>query len=205
MTDLLVQLATHVGDMIIDRDLPHRPYGGVTSKAKSRIIPLMLRTLKNKDILHVYHFQCDYIDDENVVDIFKSRAYPEIAYRDFKDKGIKVVVTHLVAPGGVTKAAAERLKECQSDLDARFKGAIKLDAMRLDELVWGEMYPAIEERYSDTSGKIAQHHFNRKITTICKKLCDKTSGIKALRSRLKSNTVNENQLNLFSELLFGLQ
>jgi hypothetical protein len=201
MTELLITLATHVGDMVVSRDSPHRPYGGTTTKSKSRIIPLTLRSLEKQEILHIYHFQSDYIDDADVVDIFKTKAYPEIAYRDSKVKGVKTLVTHLVAPGGITKAAVERLRECQKDLDTKFKGAVVLDAMRLDELVWGEMYQQIKERYQDNDGKLAQHNFNRKIVGICQQLCDKTAYIKATKSRSKLKSSDENQLSFLSELL----
>jgi hypothetical protein len=195
MTDLLVQLATYVGDMVISRDSPHRSYG--TTKAKSRMIPLVLRRLKDFHVLHVYHFGSDYTDDEKVVDIFKSKAYPELAYRDFNSKGIKLVVTHLVSPGGISDSGVQRLKECQRDLDIQYSGAIKLDAMRLDELVWGEMFPLIQERYRDDSGKFSQHHLNRTVTSTCKKLC---SRVYIPPKALKPKQTDPNQLSLLGEL-----
>lgn len=101
MMDLLVQLATHVGDMIVQRDSLHRSYAP-TSKNSSRKISLILRTLKNLEVLHIYHFESTYIDDSDVTEVFGSRAYPDLAYRDFLNKGVKYVVAHLVAPEGIT-------------------------------------------------------------------------------------------------------
>lgn len=201
MTDLLVQLATHVGDMVIDRDSPHRSYSS-TSKNLSRKIPLSLRTLKNMEILHIYYFESSYVDDADVSDIFKSRAYPDIAYRDYLDKGVKYVVAHLVAPGGITQAGVERLNEIQQGFNVKYGGRIKLDAMRLDELVWNELYPAIEERYQDARGKFGTHYLNRKIKTMCQKLSQQ----KAFSHKLEeSNKPKFEQLSLFSELLSGTQ
>ena len=204
MTNLLVQLASYVG-MVIQRDSPHRSYGDGTGKVKSRRISLVLSALKSQHILHIYHFENTYIDDKDVVDNFKTRACPELAYRDFNLDNNKCVVAHLVSPGGITRAGIERLQECQRDLDIKYKGAIKLDAMRLDELVWGEMYPAIQERYQDSSGKFGTHNINLKIKKLCKQLCDQTSHFKALKPSSKSNNINENQLSLFGELFSGSQ
>lgn len=199
MTDLLVCLATHVGDMVIQRESPHRAYGGLTSKSKSRTVPLILRALRDMTCLHVYQFESTYIDDADVVEICQNRAYPEIVYRDYASKGVKVVVVHLVAPGGITQAGVERLKECQQTFDLKYQGGIQLDAMRLDELVWGEMYPAIAERYQDSTGAFATYHLNRKIKPLCKKLCD---GVPTLQKQLVS--AGSGQLSLFSELLVEL-
>lgn len=197
MINLLVDLATHVG-MIIERNSPYQALGGQASKTKSRVIPLSLRTLKDFSVLHIYEFISDYVDDANVIEIFKLKAYPEIANRD-KEAGIKCIVAHLVSPGGITQLGVEKLKECQKDLDRKYAGAIKLDFMRLDELVWGEMYPAIEEKYKDRVGRNASLHINRKIRSICKQLC---VGVAPSSKALSSSTnTSSQQLSLFSELL----
>lgn len=200
MTNLLVQLATHVGEMIIDRDSPHRPYSP-TSKNLSRKIPLSLRTLRNMDVLHIYYFESSYIDDADVIDVFSSRAYPDIAYRDYLDKGVEYVVAHLVAPGGITQTGVERLNEIQQRFNAKYNGRIKLDAMRLDELVWNELYPAIEERYQDAKGKFGIHYLNRKIKNICQKLSQQKPSSNKLQI---SNKPKFEQLSLFGELLNGV-
>lgn len=196
MVNLLADLATHVGDMIIERNSPHRPYDSV-GKTKSRQIPLTIRTLKNLEVLHIYIFESSYVDDSTVVELFVKRAYPEVAYRDFVKKGVKFVVAHLVSPAGITVAGNERLQEIQKTLNEKYQGAVILDSMRLDELVWGVMYPAIEERYSDASGKFGWHHLNRKIKTICRRLCEKPN----LDKNLPTSKTEHKQLDLFSELL----
>ena len=197
MVNLLVELATYVG-MVIERDSPHQALGGSTSKTKNRVIALSLRTLKDSSVLHIYEFVSNYVDDEDVLKIFKLKAYPEIANRD-KSTGIQCVVAHLVAPGGITQPAVERLKECQNDLNKKYAGAIKLDFMRLDELVWGEMYPAIEEKYKDRVGNNAARHMNRKIKSICKQLC---VGVPVSTKALSPNRDSSSQqLSLFGELL----
>jgi hypothetical protein len=197
MVNLLVELATYVG-MIIERDSPHQALGGSTSKTKNRVISLSLRTLKDSSVLHIYEFISNYVDDEDVIKIFKLRAYPEIANRD-KSTGIQCVVAHLVAPGGITQPAVERLKECQNDLNKKYAGAIKLDFMRLDELVWGEMYPAIEEKYKSRVGNSASRIMNRKIKALCKQLC---VGVPASTKALSPDRDSSSQqLSLFGELL----
>jgi KilA-N domain len=197
MIDLLVNLATYVG-MMIQRDFPHQSLGGSTSKTKNRVVALSLKTLKDLSTLHIYEFVNNYVDDEDVIRIFKLRAYPEIVNRD-KPKSIQCIVAHLVAPGGITELGVEKLKECQRDLDTKYHGAIKLDFMRLDELVWGEMYPAIEEQYKNQVGSNAARHMNRKIKALCKQLCAGVpSNTKALS--LDRNSPSH-QLSLFGELL----
>jgi hypothetical protein len=197
MVDLLVDLATYVG-MMIQRDFPHQALGGSTSKTKNRVVALSLKTLKDLSTLHIYEFVNNYVDDEDVIRIFKLRAYPEIVNRD-KPKSIQCIVAHLVAPGGITELGVEKLKECQRDLDRKYHGAIKLDFMRLDELVWGEMYPAIEEQYTNQVGSNATRHLNRKIKSICKQLC---VGVPASTKALSPDCDSSNkQLSLFGELL----
>jgi len=197
MIDLLVNLATYVG-MTIQRDFPHQALGGSTSKTKNRVVALSLKTLEDLSTLHIYEFVNNYVDDEDVIRIFKLRAYPEIVNRD-KPKSIQCIVAHLVAPGGITELGVEKLKECQRDLDKKYHGAIKLDFMRLDELVWGEMYPAIEEQYKNQVGSNAARHMNRKIKSICKQLC---VGVPASTKALSPDRDSPNkQLSLFSELL----
>lgn len=197
MVDLLVDLAMHVG-MMIERNSPYQSFGGQTSKTKSHVIPLSLRTLKDLSVLHIYEFVSDYVDDANVIEIFKLKAYPEIANRD-KPSGVQHIIAHLVAPGGITQLGVERLKECQRDLDSKYSGAIKLDFMRLDELVWGEMYPAIEEKYNDKLEYKSAHYRKGKVKAICKQLC---VGISPSIKALSSNRDSPNQqLSLFGELL----
>lgn len=201
MENLLAQLASHVGDMVIERGSPHRAYDSGT-KAKSRTIPLTIRTLKNLETLHIYIFQENYIDDADVVEVFAKRAYPELAHRDFSQRGVKFIVAHLVAPAGITEAGCKRIKEIQKTLDGKYQGLIILDAMRLDELVWGEMYPQIQERYSDASGKFAWHHLNRKIKHICSSLCKQVDTNKISTEVDSGNTKSGyKQLSLFGELL----
>jgi hypothetical protein len=204
MTDLLTQLATHRG-MFILRESPHRPYSS-TAKDKSRRIDLVLQTMDDFQTLHIYQFETTYIDDAQVTQ-FWGKGYPEIAYRDFVRPGsaAKRIVAHLVAPAGITAAGVERLKQIQSALDQKYQGRIKLDAMRLDELVWGEMYPAIEERYRDTQGKFGGLHLNDKIKKVCKKLCAppkqrNLSGSSQNRIGLSTSGQVGEQLTIFSLL-----
>ena len=196
MENLLTELATHVGDMVIERSSPHRSYDAV-GKARSREIPLTIRSLKNLETLHIYIFQNNYVDAADVIEVFQKRAYPELAYRDFVTRGVKFVIAHLVSPAGITVAGCERLKQIQKTLDEKYQGSVVLDAMRLDELVWGVMYPAIEERYCDSAGKFGWHTLNRKIKKMCIQLCQKVDTNKAL---VGSEAVPV-QLSIFGELL----
>ena len=195
MIDLLVDLATHVGDVVIQRDSPHRAYSKAAKRRKSRIIPLTLKSISNLTVLHIYWFDSSFVDDTDVVDIFMERAYPELAYRDFKDKGIEIVVANLISPGGITKSGVERLREIQKTFDSKYHGKIQLNSMRLDELVWGFMYPAIAERYQDSLGKFATHNLNMKVKSICEKLCETKVNVSTKSKSKKKET--EVQLSLF--------
>jgi hypothetical protein len=192
MTDWLAELAMHRG-MYILRESPHRAYSS-TGRDKSRRIDLVLQTMENQETLHIYQFESTYIDDSTVVEVFAKRAYPELAHRDFSAKGIRYVVAHLVAPGGITLTGVERLREIQLTLDRKYGGRIRLDAMRLDELVWGEMYPAIEEKYQDASGRFGGLHLHSKIKKLCKQLCEKDTTESKQFFLRQSEPV---QLNLF--------
>ena len=193
MLDLLVDLATHVGDIVIQRDSPHRPYSSTGKGGKSRIIPLTLKSIRDLNTLYIYWFDSTFIDDTDVVEVFQKRAYPEIAYRDFKDKGIKLIVANIISPSGITQSGLDRLRQIQKILDKEHKGAIQLNSMRLDEMVWGYMYPAIAERYQDSFGKFATHNLNFKVKSLCTELCKKKTNYKALKKQ--DNMVN--QLNIF--------
>ena len=193
MIDLLVDLATHVGDVVIQRDSPHRAYSKAGKGGKSRIIPLTLKSIRDLKVLHIYWFDSSFVDDTDVVEVFQKRAYPEVAYRDFKDKGIEIVVANLISPGGITKSGVERLCQIQKTFDSKYGGKIQLSSMRLDELVWGFMYPAIAERYQDANGKFATHNLNMTVKSICEKLCKTKVDVKTSK---KSKEV-EGQLTLF--------
>lgn len=162
MTNLLVDLATHVGDMVIDRDSPHRSYSPTSKNIRSRRIPLILRSLNSLE-------------------------------------GVKYVVANIVSPCGITVEGVERLKECQETFDGKFgKEIIHLNAIRLDELVWGQMYPLIAERYLDADGKFGWHNVNKKIQGVCKKLCQQTTLPKSL-SIAKSAPQQLNLFDLFTQ------
>ena len=181
MTNLLVDLATHVGDMVIDRDSPHRSYSSTSKNIRSRRIPLILRSLNSLEGVNIYHFETSYIDDIDVVEFCSVRSYPELAYRDLANKGVRYVIANIVSPCGITVEGVERLKECQETFDGKLgKEIIHLNAIRLDELVWGQMYPLIAERYLDADGKFGWHNLNQRIKEICKKLCQQTTLPKSL-------------------------
>ena len=173
MESLIVELATYCRGLSVERQSPHRPYSENTKGVRSRRIDLVLQSLENLDILHIYQFKANYVDDTDVIDAFQTKAYPELAYRDFKDKGIRCVVAHLVSPGGINTGGVERLREVQLILDSKYNGAIKLDSMLLGELVWGEIYPAIQKRYQDNEGGFSTLHLNSKPKKICNKLLNR--------------------------------
>lgn len=158
---------------------------------------MTLKSIKDLSVLHIYWFDSTFVDDTDIVEIFYERALPQIAYDSCKDKGIKIVVANIISPGGITEAGVERLKEIQKTLDCKYEGKIQLNSMRLDELVWGFMYPAIEERYQDSSGKFATHHLNMKVKSICKKLCSTKVNISNSKNRKE---LESTQLNLFDFL-----
>lgn len=175
MEDLLVELATYRGGMVIQRQSPHRAFSENTKKAKTRRIDLVLQSISNLDVLHIYQFQADYVDDKDVADVFIARAYPEIAYRDFSNKGIKRVVAHLVSPGGITQDGVIRLKEVQKTLREKYGNKIELESMSLKELVWGEIYHEIEKLYADVDGRYGRHYLHKVIRPLCERLCDSKS------------------------------
>lgn len=171
MESLLSELAGYRG-MFIHRQVPHRPYSQTAKSARSRRIDLILRSDEDPQLIKVYHFEPDYVDEADVADVFLGRSYPEIIYRDQKDK-YKSFVVYLVSPGGITDAAVERLKEAQTIIDKKCDGRVKLCAMRLDDLVWNEMYPGIEKQYKDSGGWFGHHHLHKDIRQLCEKLCDR--------------------------------
>jgi hypothetical protein len=194
MVDLLVKLATYAGEMVIERDIPCRSLDEA-GKSKSRRIPLSIKVLKNLSVLHIFHFDTTYIDDADVSEICQVRAYPELALRDEKGRGIECVVTHLVSPGGITVAGVERLKEMQTLFDDKYSGRIRLSAMRLSELVWEFMYPTIQERYRDERGKFGSLHLGE-VKKVCNALCQNHVDKPAIGKPLQPQ-----QLSLLGELL----
>jgi KilA-N domain len=197
MVDLLTKLATYAGDMVIERDIPCRSFDE-TSKVKSRRIPLSIKVLKNLSVLHIFHFEATYIDEADVAEICQVRSYPELALQARQGDGVECVVAHLVSPGGITTAGVKRLQEMQRSFDASHPGRIRLNAMRLSELVWEFMYPTIQERYRDERGKFGSLHLG-KVKQVCNELCQET--------REKPATVKQpvsGQLSLFGELLSGV-
>jgi hypothetical protein len=104
MESWLTRLASHRG-MYIHRQVPSRAYYS-TSKTKSRRIDLILIPFfdNDSDVLSVYEFKSDYIDDYDVKDTFYSKNYIDIVVRDFLKKGFKFrkICGRLVAPGGIT-------------------------------------------------------------------------------------------------------
>jgi hypothetical protein len=194
MVDLLVKLATYAGEMVIERDIPCRSLDEA-GKSKSRRIPLSIKVLKNLKVLHIFHFDTTYIDDADVSEICQVRAYPELALRDEKGRGIECVVTHLVSPGGITVAGVERLKEMQTLFDDKYSGRIRLSAMRLSELVWEFMYPTIQERYRDERGKFGSLHLGE-VKKVCNALCQNHVDKPAIGKPLQPQ-----QLSLLGELL----
>ena len=198
MESLIVELATYCRGLSVERQSPHRPYSDNTKGVKSRRIDLVLQSLESLDVLHIYQFKASYVDDSDVIKVFQNRAYPELAYRDFKDKGIRCVVAHLVSPGGITVGGVERLKEVQLILDSKHHGAIKLDSMLLGELVWGEIYPAIQKRYQDNEGGFGTLHLNSKPKKICNKLFNrKLLTFDHKPSKKIENSSTHRQLSLF--------
>ena len=197
MTDLLVELATYRGGMVIHRQVPYKAYSQTSKDSKTRRIDLTLQLIENLDVLHLFQFEPDYVDDADVTDVFLTRAYPEVAYKHFSQKGIKYIVAHLVSPGGITDTGIERMKEVQEILDKKCQNRIKLDSMLLGELVWGEFYPAIERMYNELDGKYGRLFLYGTIRPICNRLCDPTTLTADKKALQQSKLPTANQLSLF--------
>jgi hypothetical protein len=197
MTDLLVELATYRGGMIIHRQAPYKAYSQTSKESKTRRIDLTLQLIENLDVLHLFQFEPDYVDDADVTDVFLTRAYPEVAYKHFSGKGIKYVVAHIVSPGGITETGIERIKEVQEILDRKYENKIKLDSMLLGELVWGEFYPAIERMYNELDGRYGRLFLYGTIRPICNRLCDPKTLTADKKALQESKLPTVNQLSLF--------
>jgi len=199
MEGLLSDLATYRG-MFIQRQVPYRPYSETAKRARSRRIDLILRSEEDPGLISVYHFESDYIDEADVADIFLGRSYPQIVYRELNSR-FRNFIVYLVSPSGISDAGVERLKEAQGIIDKKCDGRVRLSAMRLDELVWGEMYPAIEAQYQDKNGWFGQHYLNNNVRNLCESLCQRPAlpcatdpGSKRLR---KKDYISPGQISLF--------
>lgn len=175
MESWLTRLASHRG-MYIHRQAPHRAYSS-TSKTSSRRIDLILIPLfdDESDVLNVYEFKSDYIDDFDVKDAFYSKNYIDIVIRDFLKKGFKFskVRGRLVAPGGITESAVTELNQIQGLLRSRYEAEdfeIELDALPLHQMVWEEMYPAIASKYEDEEGKFGYGFVISSVRSLCRML-----------------------------------
>ena len=199
MESWLTRLASYRG-MYIHRQSPHRGYHP-TGKIGSRRVDLILIPFfdNDPDVLDVYEFKSDYIDDYDVKDTFYSKNYIDIVIRDFLNKGFKFrkVRGRLVAPGGITKSAVEELIEIQKILRERYKDEsfeIELDALPLHQMVWNEMYSTIASRYEDDEGRYGYGFVLNSVQNLCRMLTDPTPWItfqKSFKRQLLETRKNE--------------
>lgn len=199
MESWLTRLASYRG-MYIHRQSPHRGYHP-TGKIGSRRVDLILIPFfdNDPDVLDVYEFKSDYIDDYDVKDTFYSKNYIDIVIRDFLNKGFKFrkIRGRLVAPGGITESAVEELIEIQKILRERYKDEgfeIELDALPLHQMVWNEMYPTIASKYEDDEGKYGYGFVLNSVQNLCRMLTDPTPWItfqKSFKRQLLETRKNE--------------
>lgn len=180
LEELLSSLAAYRG-MFIHRQVPHRPWSQTAKSAKSRRIDLILCSTKDSNVLRAYHFEPDYVDEADVANVCLGRSYPEILFRD-RNESYKHFEFYIVSPCGITDAGVKRLKEVQPIIDSNCDGRVKLGAMRLDKLVWDEMYPAIEDHHKDSNGRFGYNHLNGKIRKLCELLCDRPDAMSQVQS-----------------------
>lgn len=202
MENWLTRLASHRG-MYIHRQAPHRAYFP-TSKAGSRRIDLILIPFfdDDSDVLTIYEFKSDYIDDYDVKDAFYSKNYIDIVIRDYLKKGFNFnkICGRLVAPGGITAAGVSELNEVQKLLRERYKAEafeIELDALPLHQLVWEEMYPAITKKYEDEEGKYGYIFVISSVRSLCRMLTDPMPWI-ALQKSFKKQLLDTKKKELIS-------
>jgi hypothetical protein len=162
--------------MYIHRQSPHRAQYS-TSKTASRRIDLILIPFFDNDfeVLSLYEFKSDYIDDFDVKDAFYSKSYIDIVIRDFLKKGFKFrkIRGRLVAPGGITESGVSELSIVQELLREKYKDEdfeIELDALPLHHMVWDEMYPAIASKYEDEEGRYGYGYVINSVRSLCRML-----------------------------------
>ncbi|WP_392534315.1 hypothetical protein [Nostoc sp. C117] len=158
-----------------------------TSKNKSRRFDLLLRPevpmFKGLErIVIVSEIKSNYVTHEDIKDVYEVRRYVDLAYNRFRrflnSNPYYLFQTSLVfqfiSPCGITEEGVQALNEVQKHADEKYKEKVYIDAVRLDDFVWNQLYPAIKNTYKDPTGKIGnQFSFIKdKVNQICLEICN---------------------------------
>ncbi|MBD2569875.1 hypothetical protein [Anabaena lutea] len=182
MEQLIVSLASYA-NLSPWRQVAQRTYYK-TSKNKARRFDLlfqpkvsMYKKLSNVVILN--EFKSNYIDYEDVKYAYEVKRYIDLAYNQFIHRSRLVMpssslVFQFISPCGITEDGLEALNEVQKHADEKYIEKIYIDAVRLDDFVWNQLYPAIRQTYQDEQGDIGNQFFyvKDKIIQICLEICN---------------------------------
>jgi len=158
-----------------------------TSKNQSRRFDLLLRPqvpiFKGLErIIIVSELKSNYITHEDIKDAYEVKRYVDLAYVRFRNlynrnppQQFKTsLIFQFISPCGITEEGVEALKEVQKHADEKYKEKVYIDAIRLDDFVWNQLYPAIKQTYEDGSGKIGRQflYIKENVTQICLEICN---------------------------------
>ncbi|MFN6539344.1 MAG: hypothetical protein RM021_023740 [Nostoc sp. EkiNYC01] len=158
-----------------------------TSKNKSRRFDLLLRPQVSifkglERIIIVSELKSNYITYEDIKEVYEVKRYVDLAYNRFRNifyrnsyQQFKTsLVFQFISPCGITEEGIEALKEVQKHADEKYKDKVYIDAVRLDDFVWNQLYPAIIQTYEGGTGKIGSQfsYIKGKINQICLEICN---------------------------------
>ncbi len=189
MEDWLILLASYCNSHPW-RQIPQRSFWK-TSTVSNRRFDLLLRPpvplYRNRDhVVILTDLKSNYVDSGVVSDTCLTKAYPEIALRELPKSGIRfeTLVFQMVSPCGITESGVDRLNDIRDLLTRKYGKKIFLDAIRLDDMIWNQIYPAIEQTYRDEDGSIGnQFLFVRdEILRLCGELCNPDIWVESQRA-----------------------
>ncbi|BAY29188.1 hypothetical protein NIES2107_10290 [Nostoc carneum NIES-2107] len=174
----VISLASYA-DLSPWRQIAQRNYE-VTSKNKTRRYDFLFRTSLPifKDIEQatiICELKSNYINHEDISNIYYVKRYINLAYNRFSPTGKgKTLVFLFVSPCGITQEGVKILNEIQKDLSEKNNFDAYVDALRLDDLIWNKIYPAIKASYKDEQGRIGNQfvYVQEKIKQICLEICN---------------------------------
>lgn len=159
LEDLIVQLCSYAG-LHPWRQIAIRSQD-LTSKNKSRRLDLFLNQSFAAVYIYSYarqpsvviEFKSNYIDDTDINEACFVKNYPQNAYN--KLGKTYPLVFQFVSPAGITENGLAALRKAETFLQMEFP-KLYLSSVKLEYLVWQELYPAIERAYCDERGKIGR-------------------------------------------------
>jgi hypothetical protein len=177
MEDWVVLLSSY-SNMQPWRQIPQRSYGK-TAKVKTRRFDFLIHPripiYKNLgQVLVLTDFKSNYIDAADVSDTCLTKNYPVLALNQSERFNFDTLIFQLVSPAGITQDGVHMLNTIQRILTEQYGEKIKLDALRLDDMVWNQIYPAIEGTYKDECGVIGNQfsYIKEEVLQLCQEICN---------------------------------